>query len=250
MNEIKGAETAGAITPGETEHAFFSAGTFQNRRLEIAVVNGRAIYEADIDLGPIETIDTSPVPFQEGVVITGAQYRWPSKTIPYTIDSALPDQQRVTDAIAHWQANTRIRLVPRTNQSDYVTFQPGGGCSSSVGRRGGQQFITLGPQCTKGNTIHEIGHTVGLWHEQSREDRDSHVTIVWSNIIAGMEHNFYQQIADGDDVGAYDFGSIMHYGKYAFAIDPNQPTIIAPQPIGQREKLSDGDIAAVVAIYP
>ena len=89
---------------------------------------------------------------------------------------------------------------------DWVTFRPSGGCSSSVGRRGGQQFVNLGGGCTTGNTIHEIGHTVGMWHEQSRQDRDAFVTIQWANIEAGLEHNFDQHISDGDDVGPYDYG--------------------------------------------
>ena len=28
-----------------------------------------------------------------------------------------------------------------------------------------------------------------------------------------MEHNFDQHIADGDDLNAYDYGSIMHYPR-------------------------------------
>ena len=34
-----------------------------------------------------------------------------------------------------------------------------------------------------------------------------------------MEHNFDQHISDGDDVGTYDYGSIMHYPRDAFSID-------------------------------
>lgn len=33
-------------------------------------------------------------------------------------------------------------------------------------------------------------HAVGFWHEQSRADRDNHVTIVKSNIQDGMLFNF------------------------------------------------------------
>jgi hypothetical protein len=43
----------------------------------------------------------------------------------------------------------------------------------------------------------------------------------------------------------------MHYPANAFAKDPNKPTIIVKSgvTIGQRNALSDGDIAAVKAIY-
>jgi hypothetical protein len=81
----------------------------------------------------------------------------------------------------------------------------------------GQQTISLGAGCTTGSAIHEIGHAVGLWHEQSREDRDLFVTINWQNIEPGKEHNFDQHITDGDDIGTYDYGSIMHYPRTAFS---------------------------------
>ena len=99
-----------------------------------------------------------------------------------------------------------------------------------VGKRGGRQDITLGNNCGTGNAIHETGHTIGLWHEQSREDRDTFVQIVWANIDPAQQHNFTQHVTDGDDLGAYDYGSIMHYPPTAFSIN-NQATIIARQPL-------------------
>ena len=76
--------------------------------------------------------------------------------------------------------------------------------------------------------------------------------IDWANIQAGPEHNFYQHITDGDDIGAYDFGSIMHYPRNAFCAN-GQDTIIPTRrqrTIGQRTALSAGDIAAANSFCP
>ena len=144
-------------------------------------------------------------------------------------------QNAVTGAVSHWRANSRLNLTQRTAANsgqfpDFVRFTTGGGCSSAVGRQGGQQDIHLAGGCFFGQAVHEIGHSTGLWHEQSREDRDTFVTINWANIDPPQKHNFDQQITDGDDVGPYDYGSIMHYGPTAFSIN-GQPTITPTQPL-------------------
>ena len=191
---------------------------------------------------------------QFSVAITGQRYRWPGGLIPYEVQ---PDIQPIVDqAIEHWQQRTSIRFIARTPANsttypNYVSFEVRDGCFSAVGMQGGSQVISIGLGCGLGQAIHEIGHAVGLWHEQSREDRDQFVRIAWENIIPDMEHNFDQHIADGDDIGPYDYDSVMHYPAKAFSSN-GLDTIVAlgGQPIGQRNGLSDADVAAVLELYP
>lgn len=253
--------TGEQIKAPEVRHSYISGATFGLKQIRYGDVNGQAIFEGDIVLGTVGEMEAireqveNPQPDVEfSTVIVGNQFRWPNGVIIFRIDPNLPNQQRVTDAIQHWEANTNLRFRQRTNESNFVTFRPSDGCSANVGMRGGEQFVNLGDGCSTGNTIHEIGHAAGLWHEQSRKDRDNFVTINFTNIIPNTIHNFDQHITDGDDVGSYDYSSIMHYPRNAFAINPSIDTITPKPnpnvPIGQRTALSAGDVAAINAIYP
>ena len=73
--------------------------------------------------------------------------------------------------------------------------------------------------------MHELMHAAGFWHEQSRADRDEHITINWANIQSGMEFNFLKyDLRKIDHLGAkYDTCSVMHYGAYAFAKVSSRP---------------------------
>jgi len=271
---MSGEFNSSALTErGHITYISEKTGLMKEREIEYAIVNGRAIFEGDIIINTQEGITAAkkmganrlkkgevardmpelvrPGIVLRGVVIVGTGVRWPNALIPYTIDPGLPNEVRVTDAIAHWQENTPIRFKVRASEADYVTFfSDPDGCASNVGRQGGRQGIWLANGCSTGNAIHEIGHTVGLWHEQSREDRNSFVTIHYENIEDGRAHNFDQQIADGDDVGGYDYGSIMHYPRTAFS--KNGLDTITPPPgvsVGQRESLSFADIMAVAYMY-
>lgn len=263
----------------DERHGFISGETFDLKPVRYYAVEEKdpdtgatinlAMFEGCCVLGTVEEMEATASQVrasadsegddlvQFGVGITGRRYRWPGGIVPYVIHSGLPNQARVTQAIAHWQQRTRVRFVQRTaaNASrypNYIRFRAANGCWSYIGMRGGMQDIGLAGGCGLGSTIHEIGHAIGMFHEQSREDRDSFIRVNFQNIVPGREGNFNQHITDGDDYGRYDYGSIMHYGSMAFSRN-GQPTIVPLRPgvtIGQRNGLSAGDVATVRAMYP
>lgn len=66
-------------------------------------------------------------------------------------------------------------------------------CWSYVGKFGGAQIVSLqppdarGPNCLgkEGRAIHELLHALGIFHEQSRADRDRFVDVHTENVIPG-----------------------------------------------------------------
>ncbi len=225
------------------------------------IVDGRAIFEGDILLGRVEMDNGTPTLQStasanqpQGIGIRSfAGNLWPAGVMAYTIDNSFSQAQKneISQAMQMVSAASVIRFAPRTTESDYVHFQPGAGCSSYIGRIGGKQEIIVNERCGLGSTIHEILHALGIFHEQSRCDRDNFVRINFGNIEAGREGNFENQCVTGADIGSYDHGSIMHYPAFAFSSN-NQATIEtipAGTPIGNRSGLSAGDIASIQSLY-
>ena len=261
------------LTSSDIRRGYFKPAGQPWKEVQYANVDGMAVFEGCIILGQTADLEQSlpeveqaiaamPMLLEEatlriqGVAIKGEQYRWKNRTIPYELPADIPKPARVTDAIAHWHEHTSIRFVPRTTQPDYVSFnrRDASGCASRIGRCIGMQTLVLRDTCSTGNIIHELGHCVGLWHEQSRADRGNFIEIVADNITSGMESNFTQHINDGVDLGDYDFGSIMHYPGTAFSVNGEEtirPKVPLPPGVvmGQRTALSAGDIAAVEKLY-
>jgi hypothetical protein len=105
---------------------------------------------------------------------------------------------------------------------------------------------------------HEIGHALGLFHEQSRADRDNFITINWANIRPGKEHNFLtyaQEGLPGVEFGDFDYNSIMLYESMItdvdFVFDTSIPTMTRHDGTiwGNNFWISGGDAGAVANMY-
>lgn len=257
------APAEGYAIRGEVRTGWITGRDGEPMEVSYEIHEGHAIWEGDIDLGPVEWIAASAEELRSrpesdgpryGVVRDGSTYRWPGGVVPYVIPSGFPSASRITNAISHIEANTNgVDFVVRTNQANYIEFRTSTGCSSSVGRIGGRQYVNLASGCSTGNTIHELLHAIGIFHEHTRCDRDTFVTINSGNIQSGASGNFTKQCTNATDYHSYSEGSIMHYGPYAFSSN-GLPTIVSKRGLdsqmGQRSGMNSVDQATVNTIYP
>ncbi|GFR27862.1 zinc metalloproteinase nas-8, partial [Trichonephila clavata] len=185
---------------------------------------------------------------------------WPEGIVYYEIDWKLRDVKDILEeAFKEYETKTCIRFKPKTpTTKDYIKLTIVTGCWSSVGRRGGEQEISLSEGChDKVSAVHEIGHALGLWHEHSRSDRDDYLEIIWSNIKPGAEQNFlklkpWENNLLGEE---FDYNSIMLYGEYAFAKDKKSMTMkprkegVVIGLINDKPGLSESDVRRINKLY-
>lgn len=258
------------------------------QEIHYALIDRQAIFQGDIVLGENQEIAPSPephpklpdfykkyggkrvlnsMPLTTGLVAV-KQIReeclWFRGIITYEISNSFTENEKnnIENAINILETKTNLSFLKKENYpwyKDYIHFvkdenQNGGG-RSWIGRQGGRQKIWLGYNAAQRTIIHEILHAAGIYHEQSRTDRDQHIEILWDNIELLSIFNFWK--CDGFKIGNYDKESVMHYHGHAFGKadkhGKSKPTIIDRQtrlPLDYNSYLSEQDIDGINFLYP
>ena len=252
---------------------------WHGRTVSAELRHGHAFVEGDIDIGSAgaspaderraaaERVGVSPSGAEReasrahmnSIGIADATSFWPKVAgvaqIPYVVTQG---NDNVAPAIAQYNAQLAgvIQFVARGTQADYVDFDldpndMSGSGESAVGRVGGRQVIGGSILVNQPTLLHEMGHATGLWHEQSRRDRDAFVTIAEANIIKTLAPNFDVQQSDVQAFGLYDRQSVMHYIPFTFSKN-GQPTIETVPPgirLSDLGAMSAGDLDAIKRLY-
>ncbi|CAH1773030.1 unnamed protein product [Owenia fusiformis] len=220
--------------------------------------------------------DIMAKPMEEDDAPVRQESIWPNGVVPYTIVSKYEQSEVdiIKDAMDKITKRTSLNgeecivFKQRDSEENFIQIyhtegsfvvlgneepnaEPNNKCYSRVGMTGKGQPVALGKKCiTQGTVMHILLHTLGLWHEESRADRDKYIDIDWSNIQDSHAGNFEALNIEQFDM-PYDYDSIMHSTSTSFAKDKKNPTLIprGDATIGQRIYLSANDINKIRKLY-
>lgn len=235
------------------------AAIYRGHPVTYEMIGGRPVFEGDILL---DHLAQAPGQSRFTAQTVGLAYQnqlWTKvggvAVIPYIVTNA---PAALTDAINQFNATfpNLIQFKPHGSETNYVDFDfdsndLSGTCESYVGMIGGAQTVTGSYACSLGTLLHEMGHVVGLFHEQSRSDRNTFVTFNYANVIKGSIDNFDQLTDDAQNLTSYDFASIMHYIPYAFSRNggPTLETKPAGIPMSNTTGYTASDIDGISRLY-
>ncbi|KAL3856286.1 hypothetical protein ACJMK2_011060 [Sinanodonta woodiana] len=158
-------------------------------------------------------------------VLNSVGHTWTKGIIPYKFSNDLSETWKAAAIryMKEWEEVTAYRFVPYTptvhaqyglGHNTTLMFIQEGGCWSQLGRSGGNTQPLS--SCGGASAAHEIGHTLGLHHEQNNPNRDSYIRINWHNIIPDFRSQFEKASPFNTLTFYYDYNSIMHYDLWDF----------------------------------
>ncbi|KAG5669413.1 hypothetical protein PVAND_017300 [Polypedilum vanderplanki] len=202
------------------------------------------------------------------------KYRWPKNgdnvIVPYEIDDGTKYTEKHVENIKkamQWiEDKTCVKFQKHSSEENYLFItKENDGCWSYVGKIGDvkpslkKQTVNFAHKCADriGTMSHELIHALGFFHMQSHPDRDNYVKINEENMDEKHRKNF-KKLTKEQSLGfgtPYDYYSIMHYGPSFFSNNGKMTMEAIKEPekhnkiIGQRNKLSPGDIIRINEMY-
>ncbi|OXA64790.1 zinc metalloproteinase nas-7 [Folsomia candida] len=153
---------------------------------------------------------------------------WTNAQVPYMLDAKFTADMRVrvAEAINNFHKNTCIRFVPKQNRHTSwvkILYDDNVCGLAHMCMNNGAQFAKFGGGCvTSGVMTHELGHTLCLGHEQTRQDRDNWIGFDTSKCSPPGKDDLPFGLHK-----LYDYVSIEHYeGEcYNGCYLPKQPGV-------------------------
>lgn len=228
------------------------------RAIAYQVVNGIAIWDGDVPLGPASRIASTPeaalrragMPGPSMSLHASGSSAWANGTIPYVVEGTAP--ANLGPAMSQIASQVPgVKFVQRTTQSTYLRIYNHG----AVGYHqyyGGSPVRSLGLDYyglpnSKAILMHELGHVLGFQHEHQRCDRGSYIRLLDTNPYPSE----FNTLCGSVPVGSYDRNSIMHYNSREFGrlhfTDLNGAEV---QGYWGRTTLSSADVSSWKSLYP
>ncbi|OWZ11867.1 Neutral zinc metallopeptidase [Phytophthora megakarya] len=243
------------------------------------------------------------------LVVVSTTRIWDEGVVCYQLNEEYPfnktQKEYIYEAMGKYEASTNVRFVTTAtcekeklsycdscaNWVDFKHPTSGRDCNSSIGiTEEGAQTMNLADRCFEvdddlktvyGSAMHEIGHSLGMYHEHQHPKRT--IGVFWDDIDQSICIWSEMTIRDLSVGGPYDLDSVMHYPMTYGFCQPNycsatqtqstdcveQGTVFcnlndddnctditkamcnetATAAIGQRKILSPGDLAAINELY-
>jgi hypothetical protein len=281
---------AGIAPPGQAQGqraAFDSDFPTPDSPIQPDLTPGYALIEGDIQI-PLSLYGSlTSGGIQPAATFGGVTY-WADNLVPYEFATSGGGAVSAANQTAAINAMNAIAARAGVNfraavgsDANRVRFQNSSFNNSPVGVQGQVQIINIASWGSQIIICHEIYHSLGFWHEQSRPDRGIYITVNANNIcgsdistactdgtgagqccacvdFAGNCTSCALQfdIRVASTYGPYDLDSIMHYGRTAFSCNGSDTiTVNAPwnaqwqSVIGQRDHFSYLDGITCRALY-